>query len=128
MSHSSISNQPSTLQHAAAQNTIPALEFKVASLETLVKSQAASIAPPQPPEPELTSLSSESQSNPVQLEKKSINGGWLTLREEWASERERLAFAREEWDNKANSIETNLGSTAANFESRLVSLAVLERQ
>jgi hypothetical protein len=35
------------------------------------------------------------------------------VREEWASERERLASAREEWESKVNAVETNLRTTAA---------------
>jgi len=123
-------NRSSTLQvqHTAAQSPIPAFESKVPSLETLIKSQTASIAPPQPPQLEPTPLSSESFSQILSIWKKSVEGQWSTVREERASERERLAFAREEWENKANSVETNLGSTAAKFESGLASLAVLECQ
>jgi hypothetical protein len=50
------------------------------------------------------------------------------VREEWASERERLASAREEWETKVNSVETNLGMTAAKFDAGLANLAVLQQR
>lgn len=53
---------------------------------------------------------------------------WLSKLEELASGRERLAFASEEWKNKVKDVETNLGTTAAKFESGLAGLAVLPRQ
>jgi hypothetical protein len=104
-------------QHAAAQGTISALESEIVSLETLVKSQvaAAAVTPPLPPEPEPTTPS-ESLTQILSDWKKSVEGQWSSVREEWASEHERLAFAREEWENKVKTVEMNLSATAAKFE------------
>jgi hypothetical protein len=50
------------------------------------------------------------------------------VREEWASEREQLASAREECESKVKAVETNLGTTAAEFDAGLASLAVLQQR
>ena len=44
------------------------------------------------------------------------------------SELERLAFVREEWEDKVKTVEMNLGSTATKFELGLASLTGLQRQ
>jgi hypothetical protein len=44
----------------------------------------------------------------------------------WASERECLASAREEWESKVKTIETNLSTTAAKFGVGLASHVVLQ--
>jgi hypothetical protein len=91
-------------QHTAAQSTTLALESKVVSLETLVKSQAAAVAPPPPPEPEPAPPSSKSLTQILSDWKKSVEGQWPSVGEEWASERERLAFTREEWESKVKTV------------------------
>jgi hypothetical protein len=60
--------------------------------------------------------------------KKSVEGQWFSVREEWAEESERLASAREEWESKVKAVETNLGTTAAKFHVGLASLAVLQQR
>jgi hypothetical protein len=44
-----------------------------------------------------------------------------------ASERERLASAREEWESKVRAVESNLGAAAAKFDAGLASLVVLQQ-
>jgi hypothetical protein len=58
------------VQHTAAQNTISALKFKVISLETLVKSQAAAATSP-PTSRTQASIIQVSHPNTVQLERAS---------------------------------------------------------
>jgi hypothetical protein len=50
------------------------------------------------------------------------------VHKEWASEHERLASAREEWETKVKAVETSLGTTASKFDAGLASLAVLQCQ
>jgi hypothetical protein len=59
--------------------------------------------------------------------KKSVEGQRSSVCEEWASERERLASAREEWESKVRAVETNLGTTVAKFYAELASHAVLHQ-
>jgi hypothetical protein len=83
-------------QHAAAQSTISALESKGTSLESLVKAQATP-PPPAIEEPESTEPHpSESLIQVLADWKTSAEGQWFSVREEWASESERLSSAREE--------------------------------
>jgi hypothetical protein len=60
--------------------------------------------------------------------KKSVKGQWSSMHEEWALERERLTSAREEWESKVKAVKTNLGTTAAEFDAGLASLAVLQQR
>ena len=50
------------------------------------------------------------------------------MRDEWASERKRLASAWEEWESKVRVVESHLGATAAKFDAGLGSLALLQRR
>ena len=60
--------------------------------------------------------------------KKSVEGQWSSVLEEWATEREGLASAREEWESEVKNADTNLGTAAAKFDAGLASLAVVQRQ
>lgn len=72
-------------QHAAAQSTISAFESKVTPLESLFKAQATPLLPPieglESTEPPL----SESLTQVLADWKKSVEGRWSSVREEWAS-------------------------------------------
>ena len=48
------------------------------------------------------------------------------MREQWATEGEQPASAREVWESKMKSFETNFGTAAAKFDARLASWAVLQ--
>jgi hypothetical protein len=111
------------VQRTAAQSTISALESKVTALEGLVHAQCQPRSPievtlppepaPPPPKPDsITQVLNEF------VEQRS------SVREEWASERERLSSARKEWEN----LKTNLGTAAAKFDAGLASLVLLQRQ
>jgi hypothetical protein len=50
------------------------------------------------------------------------------MREEWPSERKRLASAREEWESKVKAVETNLRTIAAKFDAEVASLAVSQQR
>ena len=60
--------------------------------------------------------------------KQTVKGQWLSVREEWASECEHLASAREEQETKVKAVETSLSTAASKFDAGLASLAVLQRQ
>lgn len=91
-------------QHTAAQTTISALETKIEALEALVSKQIQSPAAAEP-EPERESLTEM-----LTEWKKSVDGQWGTVREEWSTERERLARAREEWESKVKSVEASFAA------------------
>jgi hypothetical protein len=113
-------------QHEMAQSTIRVLEEKVRALEGLLKESTvapvkndedkveADAPPPSGEEsttvdanpnanvdmPSITSLMSEW--------KKSVEGQWSSVQEEWSEERERLARAREEWEARARAVDNGL--------------------
>lgn len=103
------------------QSTILALKSQVTTLESLVKSQ--SLTPRFPTI--FPGIPGVPRRYTKQLEQ-SVEGHWSTVREEWASEHERLASARKEWETKVECVETNLGTTAVKFNAGLASLAVLQ--
>jgi hypothetical protein len=57
--------------------------------------------------------------------RKSAEGQWSSISEEWESERERPTFMGEKWESKVKAVEMNLGTTRAKFESGLASLTVV---
>jgi hypothetical protein len=59
---------------------------------------------------------------------KYVEGQWSSIREEYASEHERLASALEEWESKVRNVETDLGAVAAKPDAGLVNLAALQQQ
>ncbi|KAE9401407.1 hypothetical protein BT96DRAFT_918865 [Gymnopus androsaceus JB14] len=95
-------------QHSTAQSTISALETKVQALESLVKDTIlaqqqqppAPVPAPAPVSTELTTMINEW--------KKSVQGQWSNVQEEWAQERERLGRAREEWESKVRLVDDSL--------------------
>jgi hypothetical protein len=111
-------------QHKAAQSTILALKSQVMTLESVVKSQSVTSRFPTI-FPGFPGIPGVPRRYTKQLEK-SVEGHWSTVREEWASEHERLASARKEWETKVKCVETNLGTTAVKFNAGLASLAVLQ--
>jgi len=46
--------------------------------------------------------------------KKSVEGQWSSVHEEWVSERDRFTSVIGEWEMKVKGVETNLGTTEAN--------------
>lgn len=114
-------------QHHDAQDTIKGLEHKVASLEHMLKSAEAALATVH-----ASSKSSEAVEPVAEVEeageseavlegkqypslvdmmaewKKSVEGQWSTVREEWVDERERLAKARDEFENKLRQVDNGL--------------------
>jgi predicted nucleic acid-binding Zn-ribbon protein len=125
-------------QHAAAQSTISALESKVSALELLVQTTrgqvqaqmsaqeaaAREIAAQLPSQKQVQER--ESLTQMLNEWKKSVEGQWSTVKEEWTQERERLSKAREEWENKVKVVETGLGFTAAKVDSALASLVTMQ--
>jgi hypothetical protein len=110
-------------QYITAKDMIKVLEGKVEELEKMVKEEKEKekeepevVVPEPEPEPpaakeheneeddeerkSLTSFFSEF--------KKSFEGQWNEVKEEWREERERLKRAREEWESKAKSLDVNL--------------------
>jgi hypothetical protein len=118
-------------QHHDAQDTIKGLENKVASLEHMLKSaeQALATAQASPkkveeielmPEVEeaegMTALEGKQYSSLVDMMaewKKSVEGQWSSVREEWVDERERLAKARDEFEGKLRQVDNGLERVAS---------------
>ncbi|KAF8548614.1 hypothetical protein OG21DRAFT_1560880 [Imleria badia] len=123
-------------QHTAAQTTISQLQSKIATLEELVQetqqqlqqqnsAQEAAQAeilkavrePPRDPEREsLTAMLNEW--------KKSVEGQWSAIQEEWSQERERLSKAKEEWESRARTLELGLD---AKINAGVASFTALHR-
>ncbi|KAG6898480.1 hypothetical protein C0993_006583 [Termitomyces sp. T159_Od127] len=112
-------------QHAAAQSTISALEGKVQALEATVKAtqeaaaaaQAQALASvPVAPLPVPAAEDRESLMTMVMEWKKSMEGQWSSVREDWDKERDRLNQAREQLEGKVQSMDSGfekLGVAAA---------------
>ncbi|KAJ3785861.1 hypothetical protein GGU10DRAFT_312210 [Lentinula aff. detonsa] len=101
-------------QHSAAQSTISALENKVEALESLVTvtltaQQRQPTVTTEPPE-QATPRHAERESliSMVTEWKKSVEGQWSNVQEEWHQERERLNRAREEWESKVRLVDDGL--------------------
>lgn len=112
-------------QHAAAQSTISTLESKVEALEGLVKdtmnaqqeqreASAAQASTSGPAAADSSSSASPESSERESLTtmllewKKSVEGHWSSVQEEWIQERERLNKAREEWETKVRLVDSGL--------------------
>jgi hypothetical protein len=126
-------------QHATAQSTISLLESKVSALESLVQTtqstvqaqgeaqkaalaQVVDAARTPADEPE---WDRESITQMVNEWKKNVEGKWSSVQEEWNSERERLKRARDEWENKAKTMEEGIVSKV---ESTLATFQLQNRQ
>ncbi|GBE87730.1 predicted protein [Sparassis crispa] len=132
-------------QHTNAQSTILNLETKVSALETLVLAtrvqvdvqeektqQLAEAAEATALERPTTLAQSREEERAREREsltemitewKKSVEGRWSGVQEEWNDERERLRRAKEEWELRVRSVEEGLGSAVTKMESGLTSLA-----
>ena len=112
-------------QHIAAQSTIAALESKVQALEASVKATeptqlskevqtSPSASSSQPSLPAITDDAQERESltTMVMEWKKSIEGQWSNVREDWDKERERLSRAREQWESQSKSMDSGLEKLA----------------
>lgn len=98
-------------QHASAQSTISTLESKVEALEGLVKvtlSNQRAIPDSSPPASSADNIPSESLTSMINEWKKSVEGQWSSVQEEWSQERERLSRAREEWESKTRLVDSGL--------------------
>lgn len=139
-------------QHACAQSTISVLEAKVASLENLVQvtqtqvqsqaevteqlvqaSEAARAAPQEPSVPaaaveEARKQERESLTAMFSEWKKSVEGKWSSVHEDWSDERDRLRRAKEEWESRMQATENTVANAAAKVESGLLSLASFQAQ
>ena len=110
-------------QHSAAQTTIQALESKVETLEGMLKIAEEALKAKSVQEEEVKEMANQMKEEEEKNEKeslteilaewkKSVEGQWGHVQEEWMEERERLNKAREEWEAKLGAILTaaNAGS------------------
>ncbi|KAF9074708.1 hypothetical protein BDP27DRAFT_1316695 [Rhodocollybia butyracea] len=104
-------------QHSTAQSTISALENKVEALENLVTATLTAQQRPLAPQTAASELSEQALSQHVEREsltsmvmewKKSVEGQWSNVQEEWNQERARLSRAREEWETKVRQVDDGL--------------------
>lgn len=98
------------------------LKDNVSQLEMLVRASTSAPPPPPPPAPTHASVRC------LPKWKKSVEGQWISVWEDWALERERLASAREEWVSKVDSVASNLGSALARIDAGLALLASMQSQ
>ncbi|CAL1709324.1 unnamed protein product [Somion occarium] len=132
-------------QHHTAQSTISQLESKVSTLESLVQATQAQVQAQSNAQQELVQSIEARQPSIALIEeertreresltemlndwKKSVEGQWSDVREEWAEERDRLKRAREEFESRVQSVENGLNSTVTKVESGLASLTALQVQ
>ncbi|KIL56948.1 hypothetical protein M378DRAFT_45539, partial [Amanita muscaria Koide BX008] len=97
-------------QHVAAQATIQALKNEVKSLEALVHATDTMPPPPTIPNPILVTppfveIAKEKEAETSVAEifsewKKSVQGQWISVQEEWSQEHEMLNHARQEFEAK----------------------------
>lgn len=113
-------------QHEMAQSTIRVLEEKVQALEGLLRESTvasvkndedkaeADVSPPSGEEPTITDANPNANVDMPSITslmsewKKSVEGQWSSVQEEWSEERERLARAREEWEARARAVDSGL--------------------
>ena len=114
-----------TLQalHEAAQSTILALKSKVTTLQSHIKSQSQTRRLPTI-FPDIPASLTDILNN----RKKLVQGHWLSVREECASECEQLASAWKEWETKVKCVEKNIGTTTAKFNASLAVLQLCQQQ
>ena len=110
------------VQHVAAQATIQALEKKVEALKAIVKSSHEQLPPLPSIQPPLTLALNElkeSISEILSKWKKSVQGQWSLIQEEWSQEREQLNCARVEFELKTQQMNegiSNLESTVSEVQ------------
>jgi len=131
-------------QHTAAQSTIAALENKIEGLESMVREQQKQPGTSQSASEPTHTLDPEVAAEPVREPesltemlsgwKKSVEGQWGTMQEEWKEERERLSRARDEWENKVRQVDSGLErlaglqTTAAAFQQQQQALLQQQQQ
>jgi hypothetical protein len=111
-------------QHSAAQTTIQALESKVEALEGMLKIAEEALKAKSVQEEEAKEMANQMKEEEDKNEKessteilvewkKSVEGQWGHVQEEWKEERERMNKAREEWEAKLGAILTAATANAS---------------
>jgi hypothetical protein len=123
-------------QHTAAQTTISLLQSKIATLEELVQATQLQLqqqnAAQEAAQAEILKAAreppgdSERESLTTMLNewKKSVEGQWSAVQDEWSQERERLSKAKEEWENRARTLESGL---EAKINAGVASITAMQR-
>ncbi|KAF9524321.1 hypothetical protein CPB83DRAFT_861384 [Crepidotus variabilis] len=121
-------------QHSAAQNTIKGLEGKVDALEDMLRGAQEALAAKDTVKPtHADAVASTGDHTKPEIEekqytslvsmmsewKKSVEGKWSSVHEEWSQERERLAKAREDFETKLKAVDNGLEKVAS-LQSSLV--------
>jgi hypothetical protein len=105
-------------QHSSAQSTISMLEAKVTTLESLMQATQTQVqthvAESAIERTSLTALVAEW--------KKSVEGRWSGVQEEWSQERVRLAKAHDDWEARVRTNEESISSAVAKVDTGLASL------
>jgi hypothetical protein len=126
-------------QHASAQMTICQLEGKVSALESLIQTTQSHVQAQNEAQQaaiaqvvdavripvEERERDRESITEMINEWKRNVEVKWSSVQEEWNAERDRLKRARDEWENKAKSIEEGIVSKV---ESTLVTFQHQQRQ
>ncbi|TFK47669.1 hypothetical protein OE88DRAFT_1636459 [Heliocybe sulcata] len=111
-------------QHVAAQTTISVLESKVSALEVTIQSTQDAVRAQRQAEVAREDPSRERESLTAFLNewKKSVEGQWSGVQEEWHQERERLRKAREEFESRAKVVEEKVGSAVSRVDGGLAKM------
>jgi len=136
------------VSHTTAQSTISMLESKVAALETLVQATQTHVQAQADSQQQLAAtveakLADASSSGPSYEEKlreresltemlnewkKSVEGQWSGVREEWNAERDRLKRAKDEFEIRVRTVEEGFGKTTSKVDSGLAILAAFQAE
>ncbi|KAH7882857.1 hypothetical protein F5I97DRAFT_1930483 [Phlebopus sp. FC_14] len=123
-------------QHAAAQTTISLLQTKISTLEELVHTTQQQLqqhnAAQEAAQADILKAVREPLRDPEQESltamlnewKKNVEGQWSAVQEEWSQERERLSKAKEEWENKARTLEMGFD---AKVNASVASIVAIQR-
>ncbi|EPQ50380.1 hypothetical protein GLOTRDRAFT_118337 [Gloeophyllum trabeum ATCC 11539] len=122
-------------QHVAAQSTIAALESKVGALETMIQTTQAEMQASRQAQEEARAAAEaarvpdeehvrerESLTALLNEWKKSVEGQWTGVQEEWHQERERLRKAREEFEVRTKAVEEKIASAVSRLDGGLAKL------
>jgi hypothetical protein len=127
-------------QHAAAQDTISALQHKVASLEGRVEATATQVNEQADTVQTLKNVveapsfrasedeQRESLTEAINQWKKNVEGQWSSVQEEWESERERLRKATEEWERRQREVESTVEVAVTRVDEGVGRIETLVRE
>lgn len=113
-------------QQTVAQQTIEALENKVAALESMVITTQASQAAEEEKRAESLNVREKAQQESMVSMfaefKKTIEDRWGNVKSEWQAEHDRIGKRQEEWESRAKTLEDGVSKASGKFELGIANL------